>query len=195
MSRLATRLRRLRHPYAHRLDVDGRHVEVRPDSTWRRHTLRLIVDGELVDERSHTMHPFFRLEGGGVAVRARTNQLGNVLRAEVVRDEGDVLLVPEPGSPAAKLERLARERPRVYAARHVAKAVVGALVGLLVAGAVLGFLVPDLGLQLPSVDVPDWAEAAIEGLIYAVPVLVGAWLARREFRARRRRHELRAPGR
>jgi len=72
---------------------------VRPDSTWRKHTLRLSVDGEVVDETTHSMHPYFRLEGGGVEVRARTNQLGNVLRAEIIREEGDVLLAPEPGQP------------------------------------------------------------------------------------------------
>ena len=86
---------------------------MRPDSTWRKHTLRLSVDGEVVDETTHSMHPYFRLEGGGVEVRARTNQLGNVLRAEIIREEGDVLLAPEPGSPAAELEKLARGQPKV----------------------------------------------------------------------------------
>ncbi|MDQ3719236.1 MAG: hypothetical protein M3350_00340 [Actinomycetota bacterium] len=112
---------------------------MRPDSTWRKHTLKLIVDGEAVDESTHAIHNFFRLEGGGVEVRARSNMLGNVLRAELVRDEGNVLLAPEPGSPAAELEKLARDRPKVYAARHVAKAFAAAFIGVLGLGALFGF--------------------------------------------------------
>lgn len=194
MSRLSTRIRRLRHPYAHELDVDGKHIEVRPDSTWRKHTLRLSVDGEVVDEATHSMHPFFRLEGAGVKVRARTNQLGNVLRAELIREEGDVLLIPEPGSPAAELEKLARDRPKIYAARHIGKAVGGVVIGLLGLGALLGFLIPDidLGIKLPDIEVPDWAEIAIDSLKYVIPVVIGASLAIREYRRRRRRRELRA---
>ena len=196
MSRLSTRIRRLRHPYAHELDVDGKHIEVRHDSTWRKHTLQLLVDGEVVDESTHAMHNFFRLEGGGVRVRARSNMLGNVLRAELVREEGNVLLAPEPGSPAAELEKLARDQPKVYAARHIGKAVGGVLIGVLGLGALLGFLIPDIDLPftVPDIDieVPDWAEIAIKSLQYVIPVAIGAALAVREYRRRRRRRELRA---
>lgn len=194
MSRLVTRLRRYREPYSHQLDVDGRHIEVRPHSTWQKHTLRLSVDGEVVDESTHRFHNFFRLEGGGVKVRARSNWAGNVLRAELVRGEGDVLLAPEPGSPAAELEELARERPKAYAARHVARAVVAVLIGVLGLGALLGFLIPniDLGVELPDIEVPDWAEIAIDSLKYVIPVGIGVALAVREHRRRRRRRELRA---
>lgn len=181
VSRLSTRVRRLRHPYAHQLDVDGKQIEVTPDSTWHKHTLKLIVDGEVVDETTHAMHNFFRLEGGGVEVRARSNMMGNVLRAELVRDEGNVLLAPEPGSPAAELEKLARDQPKAYAARHVAKAVGAILIGVLGLGALFGFLIPDIDLpfKLPDIDieVPDWAEIAIKSLQYVIPVAIGAALA------------------
>lgn len=194
MSRLSTRIRKLRHPYAHELDVDGKHIEVRHDSTWRKHTLQLIVDGEVVDESTHAMHNFFRLEGAGVQVRARSNMVGNVLRAELVRDEGNVLLAPEPGSPAAELEKLARDQPKVYAARHVGKAVGGVLIGVLGLGALFGFLIPDIDLPFTDIDieVPDWAEIAIKSLQYVIPVAIGGALAIREYRRRRRRRELRA---
>lgn len=194
MTRVTTRIARLRHPYAHQLDIDGRHIEVRADSTWRKHTLRLSVDGEVVDKSTHAAHNFFRLKGGGVEVRARSNWLGNVRRAELVRDEGNVLFAPEPGSPAAELEKLALRRPKAYAARYVAKAIGGVLIAVLGLGALLGFLVPDidLGISLPDIEVPEWAEIAIESLQYVIPVAVALLLARREFRRRRRRRELRA---
>lgn len=194
MSPLATRIRRLRHPYVHELDADGRHIEVRPDSTWRKHTLQLVVDGEVVDESTHAMHNFFRLKGAGVKVRARSNMAGNVLRAELVRKEGDVLLAPEPGSPAAELEKLAKERPKAFAARHVAKALAGVLIGVLGLSALFGFLIPDIELpiKLPDLEVPDWAEIAIDSLKYVIPVVIALALAVREYRRRRRRRELRA---
>lgn len=181
-----------RGDYAHQLDVEGRRIEVRPDSNWRKHTLRLSVDGEIFDESSHTTHNRFKLEGEGFEIRARTNLMGNVQRAELVRGEGNVLLAPEPGSPAAELEKLATDRPKVYAARHVGKSLAGILAGVLGLGALFGFLLPeiDLGINLPEIELPGWAQIAAKILGYAIPVLIASAIAVREYRRRRRRGDL-----
>jgi hypothetical protein len=97
---------------------------------------------------------------------------------------------------AARRERLERERPGLYAARHVAKGV--AQVGAALIG--IGFvirLLPDFSLPLPSVDLPDiplpridleppdWIAAILQTKIYWLPIVLGLVIALREWRRRR----------
>jgi hypothetical protein len=111
-----------------------------------------------------------------------------------VGPDGPLLLAPEPGSAAERRDRLERERPGLYAARHVAKGVAQ------VAGAVIGIgflirLLPDISLPLPNVDLPDvdppslalpgWLQAILASKVYWLPVILGLVIALREWRRRR----------
>jgi len=116
-----------------------------------------------------------------------------------------VPLEPEPGSRAARREQFKRERPGLYAARHVAKAVGKVLMPLLGIGLLLNLLpeisidipidlpaipFPDLpSIPFPDIDLPElpgWVKAILEAAKYWGPILVAIVIAVREWRKRRR---------
>ena len=132
----------------------------------------------------------------------------SIASAELVRDAGEPLpLEPAPGSRAAKRARLERERPGLYAARHVAKGVgkaVLALIGIAFLFKLLPAIpwpsldlpelplpsieLPDLPLpsiDLPSLELPGWIKAILLTMAIWLPVLIGIALALREWRRRR----------
>ena len=122
-------------PAAFSTHHQGQRIEVVPDSLWERDRIRLLVDGEPVDEtKAHG--PKTRLKGEDFEIRAVTPLWGgSVTRAELVPIDGGepIALEPEPGTRAAKRARFEREHPNLYAARHVVKGaaqVALALVGL-----------------------------------------------------------------
>ena len=92
----------------------GQRIEVVPDSLWERDRIRLLVDGETVDEtKAHG--PKTRLSGEGFEIRAVTPLWGgSVTRAELVPADGGepIALEPEPGTRAARRARFEREHPR-----------------------------------------------------------------------------------
>jgi hypothetical protein len=179
----------------------GRRIDVVPDSLWERDRIRLLVDGETVDEtRSHG--PKTRLNGDGFEIRAVTPLWGgSVTRAELVPADGGtpIALEPEPGTRAARRARFAHEHPRWYAARHVVKGtaqVALALVGL----TFLLSLIPDITIDvdLPHIDLPDipwphvdlpqipaWVREVLQSKKYWLPVVIGLFLANAELKRRR----------
>ena len=89
----------------------------------------------------------------------------SITRAELIAPDGPVRLAPVPGSAAARRERLERERPGLYAARHVAKGVAQALAAVIGIGFAIRLLphisLPiDLNLNLGSLAALGLAEAA-----------------------------------
>jgi len=196
-------------PTSFSVEYEGRRIEVVPESSWSGDRVRLLIDGDQVaDARSAGADTV--VEADGVVVRAVVPWHGSsITRAELVRDEGEPLpLEPEPGSRAARRAQFERERPGLYAARHVAKGVGQALLAVLGIALIVRFLpsiplpaidLPDLNLPVPSIDLPDipvpdielpgWLKAVIEAKEIWFPILVGIFVARREWRKRKRRTE------
>jgi hypothetical protein len=181
----------------------GTLVEVVADSLWERDRIRLLVDGEAVDE-TKANGPKTVLKTEDFEIRAVTPFWGgSVVRAELVPSDGGepIALEPKPGTRAAKRARFEREHPRLYAARHVAKGagqVALALIGLTF---LLSFM-PDISIDLPDVDLPDipwphidlplpqigipeWLRDVLRSKQYWLPVVIGLLLARAELRRRR----------
>jgi hypothetical protein len=174
----------------------GHRVEVDPGF---RRTVRWYVGDELAAER-RTADEKVRMEAGTDRMEVRFSSLGKPRRATL---NGELDLVPDPGTPAAAHEENVRAHPTRYAliatVGGVAKVVVPIVVTLLLARFALPRL--DLGLDvpapdLPSVPLPDLAlpEAVREVLSYAtyvLPVLLAFALARAEINRRRRQDERR----
>jgi hypothetical protein len=191
-------------PTSFSVEYEGRRIELVPESSWSGDRVRLLIDGDQVADAKPAGADTV-VEADGIVVRAVLPWHGtSITRAELVRDEGEPLpLEPEPGSRAARRARFERERPGLYAARHVAKGVGQALLAVLGIALIVRFLpsiplpaidLPDLNLPVPSIDVPvpdielpGWLKAVIEAKEIWFPILVGIFVARREWRRRRTR--------
>ena len=97
-----------------------------------------------------------------------------------------------------RLAKLKRERPRVYAARHVAKGVGQVLLAVVGVGLAVRFLpLPDL--PLPNLDVPElprpdlsvpgWLAAILGTAKFWGPILAGVLVALGELERRRKREQ------
>ena len=183
-------------PTAFSIEHEGRHIEVVPDSTLTEDCVRLLIDGEPVAEAKPN-GPDTVVAGDGVQVRVVMAWHGvTITRAELVGPDGPVRLVPEPGSAAARRERLERERPGLYAARHVAKGVAQALAAVIGIGFAIRLL-PDFSLPVdlpelplpdfdpPSFEPPGWLAAILASKAIWLPVILGLVIALREWRRRR----------
>jgi hypothetical protein len=95
-----------------------------------------------------------------------------------------------------RLVKLERERPRLYAARHVAKGVGKVLAAVIGIGLVVRFLpLPDLplpnvdlpGLPGPDLSPPGWLAAILGTAKFWLPVVIGILVALGELERRRKR--------
>ena len=97
-----------------------------------------------------------------------------------------------------RLAKLERERPRLYAARHVAKGVGQVLLAVVGVGLAVRFLpLPDL--PLPNLDVPElprpdlsvpgWLAAILGTAKFWGPILAGVLIALGELERRRKRDQ------
>jgi hypothetical protein len=183
------------------IEHDGRHIEVVPESTLTKDRVRLLIDGEPVAEAKPNGADTV-VAGEGVEVRVVMPWHGaSITRAELVGPDGPIRLAPAPGSAAERRERLERERPGVYAARHVAKGVAQALAAVIGIGFAIRLLpdislpiglpepdLPDLPLpsvDLPSLELPGWIQAILASKAIWLPVILGLVIALREWRRRR----------
>jgi hypothetical protein len=190
-------------------DHAGRRFEVEREPSGLGQVLRLVVDGELRQQRK-TNGGRAKLAHGDLTVDIRLATLGSIKRAAILDAAGEEieLLDPPPGTPAAKLAQLERERPGLYAARHVAKAVARVLLPLLGIGALLALPLPaipevdlpDLNLpDLPwpsiSIELPDWVRSVLAAAQYIVPVVIAILIATHEFERQRKRRRRAGDGR
>lgn len=207
-------------PQRYLATVHGRDYVVSvAEEGWSRR-VALEVDGqELVSRKTSeerlTLKPSDKKVAAEVGkVTLRLSGMGRVRRATLVRGDLRLDLDPEPGSKAALREEKARERPKLYAARHVLEGM-GSVVWLLVGGLIVAFvwrllspLVPDVDLPRPDVDLPDlpsipwpdwslpdvtppaWVRWLMEQSKFVSPILIGIALAVYEVRRRRRQDEL-----
>jgi hypothetical protein len=188
-------------PTAFSIEHDGRRIEVVPDSTLTKDRVRLLIDGEPVAEaKPNGADTVLAAEGVEVHVVLPWHGV-TITRAELVGPDGPIRLAPEPGSAAARREQLERERPGVYAARHVAKGIAQALAAVIGIGFAIRLLpdislpidlpepdLPDLpDLPLPSIDLelPGWIQAILASKAIWLPVILGLVIGLREWRRRR----------
>jgi len=109
-------------PTAFHVDHAGHRIELVPLSSFKGDRVRLLIDGEQVaDAKSDGRNTV--VASDGIVVRAVVPWHGtSITSAELVRPDGEPLpLEPAPRTRAARRARLQRERPGLYAARHVAK--------------------------------------------------------------------------
>jgi hypothetical protein len=185
-------------PTTFAIEHDGRRVEVVPYSSLRKDCVQLRVDGELVAEAKPNGADTVAA-GDGVEVRVVMPWHGvSITRAELVSRDGPVPLAPAPGSAAARREQLERERPGLYAARHVAKGAAQALAAIVGIGFAIRLLpdislpvdlpdipMPDLDIDPPSLHPPDWLAAILASKAIWLPLILGVVIALREWRRRR----------
>jgi hypothetical protein len=189
---------------------------------------RLFVDGVQVDEQKSKDNAI-HLNGGGLTVVVRLNWLDHVTQILAVPsgvdpkkvDEEGVAFAPPPGSHAARLERLRRDHPTLYAARHVAVAILQVLVGVLGIGALLRGLLPRIDwpeipwpdlppiprpvlpaipwpdIPLPDVDLPNftipgWIGEVWSSVNWLVPIAIAVVVAFNEVQKRRQRERVAA---
>jgi hypothetical protein len=97
-----------------------------------------------------------------------------------------------------RLAKLERERPRVYAARHVAKGVGQVLLAVVGIGLAVRFLplpavpLPDLdlpGLPSPDISLPGWIASVLSTAKFWGPILAGILVALAELDRRRKRDQ------
>jgi hypothetical protein len=101
-----------------------------------------------------------------------------------------------------RLERLRRERPGLYASRHVAAGVVQVLLVIVGISLAIRFIpwpdidinppdAPDLpDLPLPSISLPDapgWVKAILESKKYWWPIVIGLLIALGEMERQKRK--------
>lgn len=193
--------------------IDGaRHrVEVRGGAV-RRYT-QWSVDGERVAAKGSAESRLRLTADGHGTLVVRHSPLGAPLRATLQREDGDVDLEPEPGSPAARHEERLRAHPRRYTLLQTtggaARVVVPLVLGVLLTRLALSidwpsWDLPDLpapdlpdlpGLPLPDVTLPGWLRWLLQHAKYVLPILLAFGLARAEVRRRRRQDALRdGPG-
>jgi hypothetical protein len=183
-------------PTAFSIEHDGRHIEVVPESTMTKDCVRLLIDGEPVAEAKPNGADTV-VAGDGVEVHVVMPWHGvTITSAELVAPDGPLRLAPEPGSAAARREQLERDRPGLYAARHVAKGVAQALAAVIGIGFLIRLL-PDISLPIdlpelplpdidpPSLEPPDWLAAVLASKAIWLPVILGLVIALREWRRRR----------
>jgi hypothetical protein len=142
------------------LDHDGHRFEVETESAGFSTVGRLFVDDVQVDEQKSGDQKILP-EGGGLTVVVRLNWLDHIREILAVpsgtdpqkADTEGIAFEPPPGSRAARMEKVKREHPTLYAARHVVIATLQVLIGVLGIGALLRGLLPRF--NLPAIPIPD----------------------------------------
>jgi len=151
-------------PARYTLDHTGHALAVETHDAGLSTIGRLFVDGQQVDEQKNTDEAIV-LNGGGLTVVVALTWMGKIKQILAVpagtdpkhAEEEGIAFSPPVGSHAARMEELAREKPELYAARHVAIAIMQTLIGVLGIGALLWGLLPRIGLpdiSWPEIDLP-----------------------------------------
>lgn len=161
-------------PARYTLDHAGSRLEVEVVAARLTNTARLFVDGQQVDEQQASLgdRTYLRWQQRAVLVQWGWWS-GQVARCVLFEEhesrperEG-IPFTPPPGTRAARLARFRREHPALYAARHIAIAVLQVALPLLGIGALITGLLPDL----------DWSWLPdIRVFLRSLRAQIGAWL-------------------
>jgi len=155
-----------------RLTHASRLYEVESRSAGLQTVAQLFVDDQLVEEKKG-MDRSLQLTGGDLIVVVFLGFMGDIVEVLAVpngtnpgkiKEEGIAFAAPA-GSRAARLEQMRRGHPVLYAARHVALAVLQVGFGVLGIGALLGALLPRVDLPdipIPRIDLPAIPWPAID---------------------------------
>lgn len=159
------------------LDHAGQRIEVQVTAVGLTNTARLLIDGQPVDEQQASLGDRTHLHCQQWTVLVQWGWWsGQVARCVLVeaRDSREsqpqsagVVFTPPPGSHAARLAQFQREHPALYAARHVAIAVLQVALPLLGIGAVIIGLLPQI----------DWSWVPDIGAFFrSLRLQIAAWL-------------------
>ncbi|UYM06255.1 hypothetical protein [Solicola gregarius] len=159
-----------------------------------------------------------------VRVHVKTPVSGGVERCQLIladAADGDrdpveyrVPLDPPEGTRAARLAEFQRDRPRLYAARHVVIAAGQILIALVGIGALVRGLLPRIDLPsidlswlpdldfswmpdpfgwlsglLPDISPPDWVDSVMGTSKYWLPILIAVFVAKNEAEKRRKAND------
>ena len=164
------------HAARFRLTHAGRLYEVASRTAGLQTVAQLFVDDQLIEEKKG-MDRSLQLTGGDLIVVVYLGFMGDITEVLAVpngtnpgkvKEEGIAFTAPA-GSRAARLEQMRREHPVLYAARHVALAVLQVGFGVLGIGALLGALLPRV--DLPDIPIPRIDLPAIPWPAFDLPEL------------------------
>lgn len=141
-------------PARYTLDHAGHRFEVEVTSAGLTNTARLLVHGQLIDEQQASLgdRSYLRWQQWTVLVQWGwwSRQITRCVLLEAHDDhepqpeKDGIPFTPPPGSHAAWLAQFQHEHPALYAARHIAIAVLHVALPLLGIGALILGLLPDL---------------------------------------------------
>lgn len=171
-------------------------IEVEFEPNFMEPVAKLFIDGELVDEQS-SWPETTELNSPDLAVFVKWTLLSRPQRAWAVfedekvtggDEDGDDVpnhpehdLIPPPGSWAERVYRFANNHPNVYASRHVVKATLQALLGIIGIWAILWGLLPrfDIDVPFPDIELGDWIRSIVPGWVQSIlqfPQRIFTWL-------------------
>ena len=192
-------------PTRYTLDHAGHRFEVEIAAAGLTNTARLLIDGQLVEEQQASIGDRTRMrwqqwtvliQWGWWSGQVARCVLLEVHEAQPQPEKHGLPLTPPPGSRAARLAQFQREHPALYAARHVALAVLQVALPLLGIGALILGLLPDLDWSwlpdvgaflrslraqifgwLPDIDLPflDLRQSIRSWIVWIVKSPVFAW--------------------
>ncbi|GAA3231826.1 hypothetical protein [Actinocorallia longicatena] len=149
------------HPAApdrYLLEHEGRHYEIESSSLGLiGDRAVLFADGERVAEAKGELDAA-KLEHDGIKIKVRWNLRHEIKEIRAEAGEEPLRFVPPPGTLLARRDRWERERPVLFAARHVAGAAGQIALGVLGIGAIIKLILQPLleRIPRPAIDLPDW---------------------------------------
>lgn len=166
------------------LQHQGRLIEVGIESKFMEPVARLFINGELLDAQS-TWPRTTLLQGPDLHVYVQWTLLSSPQRAWAVfgaekstEDEESETkpnhpehdLIPPAGTWAERVTNFANDHPNIYASRHVIKATLQALLGILGVGAILWGLLPrlDIHIPIPDLEIGDWVRSIVPGWVQGI---------------------------
>ncbi len=167
-------------PKRYTLEHASHRLEIEPVEVGFGYLARLFIDGELRAEQK-ARNERAQLQADNFTVLIRWGSFGQVTQCVLVGlpdgEEGhryEVPFEPPPGTHAARLAKLEREQPELYASRHVLWAILKVSLPLLGIGALLAAFLPRIDLTwLPAplfklFAPPVWLASVLDSPVFHV---------------------------